>query len=118
MSFFLQQHIYILLKTLEDNSLYLFYKLNQSILLINKYIKSLLLVFYYWEICIDFSTIRFYFIFRYFSLHTCLQSNSFLIMLLTVLQISLYFFNNFSSFTKKDIHYNCMFLSCHVRVSE
>ena len=34
--FFLQQHIYILLKTLDDNSLYLFCKLNQSMSLIDK----------------------------------------------------------------------------------
>ena len=39
----------ILLKAVEDISLYLFKILNQSILLIGKYIESLLLVFYYYE---------------------------------------------------------------------
>ena len=47
--FLLQQHIYILLKTLEDNSFYLYSKLNQSILLIDKYIKTPFLVFQSWE---------------------------------------------------------------------
>ena len=39
----------ILLKALEDISLYLIKILNQSILLIDKDIESLLLVFYYYE---------------------------------------------------------------------
>ena len=43
------KHIYILLKTLGDNSFSFFYELNQSILLINKFIESLLLVLYYCE---------------------------------------------------------------------
>ena len=46
---FFQQHIYFLLKTLEDDSLYLSYKLNRSILMIGKYSESLLLVFCYCE---------------------------------------------------------------------
>ena len=41
------QHIYILLKILEHNSLYFFYELNQLILLIDKHIDSLLSVVYY-----------------------------------------------------------------------
>ena len=36
-------------KALDDNSIYLFYKLNQSRLYIDKYMESLLLVFHYCE---------------------------------------------------------------------
>ena len=38
-----------ILKTPEDNSFNFFYQLNQPILLLDKYIKSLLLVHYYYE---------------------------------------------------------------------
>ena len=44
---FLYQHIFVLLKALGDISVYLFYKLNQSVFLIDKYIDRLHLVFYY-----------------------------------------------------------------------
>ena len=54
--------LYILLKALEDNSFYLFYKLNQSMVLIDKYMD------FFWcfiivKVCVDFTVLKFYFSF-------------------------------------------------------
>ena len=60
--FFFSLTIYLtFLKTLEDNGFYLFYKLNQSILLIDKKLRALFWYFITVKICIDFSLIRYYF---------------------------------------------------------
>ena len=81
---FLQQYIYFLLKTLKDNSFYLFYKLSQSILSINKYIENLW-YFVIVKICVDFSLARFCFSFQIF----------FIVYRLT---IRFYFFPKFNYF--------------------
>ena len=88
-SHFFSEHIYIFLKASEGNNL--FYKLNQSILVIDKYIDILPLLFYIWENLCWFSMKDFFLVFTYFPLYTELLSNYFLIMLLTVFHISLYF---------------------------
>ena len=55
--------IYILLKTLEGSNFYLFYKLNQSILLRDKHVESLLLVFHYCEnLCWSYFSLQTFFI--------------------------------------------------------
>ena len=61
--FFFFSTITFLLKTLEDNSFCLFYKLNLSILLIDKYTESPLLVFYYCKNLSWCYSLRFHFSF-------------------------------------------------------
>ena len=87
--------------TLEDNNLYIFYKLDQSILLTGKYIESLLLVFYHCKNFYLFFNFNFFFLVLYFFhyinfyFHFYFFFFFFLIMLLTFFQVWLYCFSKF-----------------------
>ena len=77
----------------EYNSFYLFNKWNHSILLIYKYINSIL--------CVDFFLIRFFLIFLImysFTIRYFFDSNA------DFFPNFIAFFNRFSSFVKKDMH--------------
>ena len=80
---------YIFLKTLQDNSFYLFYKLTKSILLVYKNI----------EIFFSF-VMNLFLAFRYFLLYTSSLLNLVFVILLAFSQIFIYLSNIFSTFIK------------------